>query len=92
MNKEYNLRDRADIVVLAQQCAEELKAQPLIDYFENNINGKWNSYPEVRPEEYGKYEVYRAGCDKQHYLTWNGTGWSSDENTVTHFRKIIKPV
>jgi hypothetical protein len=32
--KEYNLRERAEIVSLAQECAKSLKAQPLIDYFQ----------------------------------------------------------
>jgi hypothetical protein len=31
---EYNFRDQADIVALAQECAVSLSAQPLIDYFE----------------------------------------------------------
>lgn len=31
---EYDLRQRAEIVKLAQEVAKSLKAQPLIDYFE----------------------------------------------------------
>lgn len=31
---EYNLRERAEIVYLAQQASQSLKAQDLIDYFE----------------------------------------------------------
>ena len=37
---EYNLRDRAKIVHLAQQAAEDLHAQPLIDFFEAKFQGK----------------------------------------------------
>ena len=37
MKREYNLRERAEIVVLAQRCSTELKAQPLIDYFESKL-------------------------------------------------------
>lgn len=32
--REYNLRERAEIVSLAQECAKSLTAQPLIDYFQ----------------------------------------------------------
>ena len=32
--KEYNLRERAEIVSLAMECAKSLTAQPLIDYFQ----------------------------------------------------------
>lgn len=53
----------------------------------------WLEYPKNKPSKENKrYEVYRAGCNKQHYLTWNGNGWSSDGNTVTHFRPIITPL
>jgi len=31
--REFNLRERAEIVVLAEKCAKELSAQSLIDYF-----------------------------------------------------------
>lgn len=31
---EYNLRKRAEIVLLAQEVAKSLKADPLIEYFE----------------------------------------------------------
>ena len=33
MIKEFNLRERAEIVSLAQECSKTLSAQPLIDYF-----------------------------------------------------------
>lgn len=46
---------------------------------------------ESRPKEHGRYEVYRAGAKKQHYETWNGSGWASDNNDITHYRKIISP-
>lgn len=32
--REYNLRERAEIVSLAIECAKSLAAQPLIDYFQ----------------------------------------------------------
>lgn len=34
---EYNLRERAEIVALAIQASQELKAQPLIDWFEQKM-------------------------------------------------------
>ena len=34
MKKEYNLRERAEIVDIAIKCAKSLSAQPLIDYFQ----------------------------------------------------------
>jgi hypothetical protein len=52
---------------------------------------KWLSYPENKPTEYGKYEVYRSKCKKQHYEVWNTTGWASNNNDITHYRKIISP-
>ena len=51
----------------------------------------WRNYPEQRPTEYGKYEIYRAGCKKQHYQTWNNTGWAYDNKDITHWREIIPP-
>lgn len=59
------------------------------------INNPWIEYSKedlgTHPKVYGKYEVYRAKCKKQHYQTWNGTGWASDNNDITHYRKIITP-
>ncbi len=51
----------------------------------------WVSVGDGKPTEYGKYEVYRHGCKKQHYETWNNTGWAYNNNDITHFRKIIPP-
>lgn len=33
--REFNLRERAEIVSIAQECSKSLAAQPLIDYFNN---------------------------------------------------------
>lgn len=49
----------------------------------------WNTYPSVRPTEYGDYFVYRAG--KIHKETWNNTGWAYNNNTVTHWLEISGP-
>lgn len=44
-----------------------------------------------RPKEYGRYEVFRKGAGKQHYETWNGSGWASNNGDITHYRKILTP-
>lgn len=54
-------------------------------------NNPWLTYPENKPKCYGKFEVYRSGCDKQHYETWNGTGWAYNNRDITHFRFIVNP-
>lgn len=51
---------------------------------------QWNKYPDVRPTEYGKYVVYRAGCDKIHNEVWNNIGWSSNNNDITHWREQLQ--
>ena len=51
----------------------------------------WRLVSEANPEKYGRYEVYRADCKKQHYETWNGTCWASNTNDITHFREIKPP-
>lgn len=57
---------------------------------------KWISYDwnnlESRPKEYGRYEVYRKGALKQHYETWNGSGWASNNGDITHYRTITPPL
>jgi hypothetical protein len=50
----------------------------------------WVAVKDGLPTKHGRYEVYRKGCEKQHYETWNGTGWASNNNDITHWR-IIKP-
>jgi len=56
------------------------------------IDRGWKEYPKEKPSTYGRYEVYRTKCNKQHYETWNGSGWAYNGNNITHFREIIKPV
>lgn len=52
----------------------------------------WKKYPDERPAEYAKYEVFRLGCKKQHYETWNNTGWAYNNNDITHWRHIMSPL
>lgn len=59
---------------------------------EENDNAGWISTSNQKPTKYGRYEVYREKCNKQHYETWNGTGWASNnDGSITHFREIKKP-
>jgi hypothetical protein len=53
----------------------------------------WKKYPEERPTDYGKYWVYRKGCDKTHLETWNNTGWAYNNKDITHFALLetLKP-
>jgi dihydrofolate reductase len=51
----------------------------------------WVRMVDDKPKEYGKYEVYRAGCKKQQYQTWNNTGWAYDNKDITHWRRIVPP-
>lgn len=46
---------------------------------------------ETRPHKSGKYLVYRAKCEKMHFRQWNGSGWSSDNNTITHWTLPAPP-
>lgn len=55
------------------------------------IKEKWNIYPHTKPTKYGRYLVYRKGCDKIHFETWNNTGWAYNNNTITHWLEIKKP-
>ena len=59
-------------------------------------NGGWVVFVKgdraTYPIEYGKYEVFRAGCMKQHYETWNNTFWAYNGNDITHYRKIMSPM
>ena len=64
-----------------------VRSKVTIEYLPDNA---WQAYPATKPT-YGRYEVYRASCDKQHYLVYNGTGWSSEDNTVTAYREIVNP-
>jgi len=41
--REFNLRERAEIVDIAQKCSKSLKAQPLIDYFNKSYLTKFEN-------------------------------------------------
>lgn len=55
------------------------------------VVGEWFPMRVSEPDVYGKYEVYRKGCSKQHYETWNGTGWASNNSDITHWRYVVPP-
>lgn len=62
---------------------------------ENQSQDNWVSYnwedEETHPKNCGRYEIYRPSCDKQHYCQWNGSGWSSENNTIKSWREIKPP-
>lgn len=53
--------------------------------------GEWATYPENKPVEYGRYLVYRKGCKKMHFETWNNTGWAYNNNDITHWCDVRPP-
>ena len=68
---------------------EDLNVSPTIA---NAMLGEWAKYPDVRPKEYGRYLVYRAGCKKMHFETWNNTGWAYNNNDITHWCDVCQPL
>ena len=73
--------------------AGEIKKEDLIHAL-FSINDPWVKYDfndlSSRPIEYGKYFVCRKDV-KIHWETWNGSGWAYNNNSITHWKKIIKP-
>lgn len=53
---------------------------------------RWAAYPAVRPKDYGRYLVYRAGCRKMHFETWNNTGWAYNNRDITHWTDVEPPI
>jgi uncharacterized protein DUF551 len=51
----------------------------------------WINVKQDLPKEYGKYLVYRKGCNKWHSETWNGGQWAYNNNDITHWMKVIIP-
>lgn len=41
--REFNLRERAEIVVIADKCVKDMSAQPLIDYFNKIYRTKFEN-------------------------------------------------
>lgn len=72
------------IKVIANHTISGVDGKPLVM--------RWAAYPDVRPTNYGRYLVYRAGCKKMHFETWNNTGWAYNNNDVTHWTNVEPPV
>jgi hypothetical protein len=49
---------------------------------------KWIDFRDKKPTEYGRYLVYRSGCDKIQFETWNNTGWAYSNNNCTHWMPL----
>ena len=45
----------------------------------------------THPPKHGRYLVYRQKCDKWHQEVWNGTGWASNNNDITHYINVVTP-
>lgn len=88
MQVDKNLSEDTKIIMFreyAKLCIKDANLTQWVKYSKNYLDVK------NRPKEYGKYEVYRKGCDKQHYETWNNTGWAYNNNDITHWREIKSP-
>jgi len=73
---------------IAKVCADIAE-----EYFTSKVQVlNWLKYPKNKPEKYGKYWVYRKGCDKVHTETWNGSGWAYNSNDITDFTTIKRPI
>ena len=61
----------------------------------------WNKYPQTKPaitqdvvngkRRDRRFLVWRRGCEKLHFETWNGTGWAYNNNDITHWALITPP-
>lgn len=94
---EEGIKSRAD--------ADKLIALTIIDPRWPKVNGDenldiasqtvWNKYPETRPVvvDGGKrrFLVWRKGCEKLQFETWNNTGWAYNNNDITHWALITPP-
>ena len=54
------------------------------------IKYDWNIL-ESRPKEAGRYLVYREKCGKTHFEVWNGSGWASNNNDISHYMIVEIP-
>ena len=66
------------------------------ELFENtSLKDFWINYDwkiiETRPTQAGRYLVYRQKCDKWHSEVWNGSGWASNNNDITHYMIVEIP-
>lgn len=58
---------------------------------ELSLASNWLSMKTSKPDQCGRYEVFRAGCGKIHYCQWNGSGWAYDHKEITHWRPRVAP-
>jgi hypothetical protein len=52
---------------------------------------EWQEFPKERPEKYGKYLIVRKD-GKEHWETWNGTGWAYNHNEIRYWANIFNPI
>lgn len=84
-----------DIIKADKNISEETMILMYVEYaklsIEESKSSEWYSCKEFKPSQHGRYEVYRAGCKKQHYEVWNGLCWAYNNNDITHWREIKSP-
>ena len=96
---EESIRQRADADTLVSMTIVNTSRFSDPDC---KIDGKvseiaWNKYPETKPVIVDKklgsrFLVWRKGCDKLQFETWNGTGWAYNNNDITKWALITPPV
>ncbi len=84
------LRQNGDITEYA-----EFSLNAEVDLLKNQKTHNWIKYswgnPISHPPAYGNYFVHRKD-GKVHWEIWNGSGWAYNENVITHWAKITKPI
>ena len=85
MKIEPNISEQTKIIMFIEYARLVLTESAPTNWQIYNFNDI-----ETRPKEYGRYEVYRENCNKQHYDLWMSNGWASNNNDITHYR-VIKP-
>jgi len=84
-----------DIIKADKTLSEDTLIIMFVEYArlvtEQSRSSEWVYVKDKKPNEYGRYEVYREKCGKQYYETWNNTGWAYNNNDITHWRPIKSP-
>lgn len=88
---EHSFRDCFNKLARFVSLNENKCGKEITDKYQLNSIISWKKYSEEKPKEYGTYLVYRKGCDKTHFETWNNTGWAYNNNDITHWSKVLTP-
>lgn len=84
-----------DIMNADPKISEETRIIMFVEYgrlvLEESKSSDWKSAKEELPIQYGRYETYRKGANKQTYEVWNGLAWAYNHDEITHWRKVKPP-